>query len=248
MAEASVAAKLSHPSARVRSVRATAGAYLAISLAVLGTVVWGFWASYFGPLLAGAVHRPWFIHVHAVVFLGWVTLLIAQASFIAFGKVEQHRRIGRAGAFYGALVFGIGVAVSVAAPALRVRSGVQPERVASLVVLYDLVDIACFGGFFGAALITRRHQEWHKRWILSATTALLGAAVGRVIQDQWLYRAVWLSPLVASMVIDLSTRRRVHPVSLISLSVLFVVSFKVAIITMSPVWATVGRVLLRRFL
>jgi hypothetical protein len=87
-------------SVRVRSVRATAGAYLAISLAVLGTVVWGFWASYFGPLLAGAVHRPWFIHVHAAVFLGWVTLLIAQASLIAFGKVEQHRRIGRAGAFF----------------------------------------------------------------------------------------------------------------------------------------------------
>ena len=124
----------------------------------------------------------------------------------------------------------------------------QPERVASLVVLYNLVDIGCFGAFFAAALITRRHQEWHKRWILSAATALLGAAVGRVIQDQWLYRAVWLSPLVASMVIDLSTRRRVHPVSLISLSVFFVVSFKVDIIAMSPVWATVGRVLLRRFL
>jgi hypothetical protein len=176
-----------------------------------------------------------------------VALLIAQASLIAFGKVAQHRRLGRMGAFYGVLVFGVGLAVSIAAPALRVRSGVLPERFASLVVLYNLVDILCFGGFFAAALVTRRQPELHKRWILSATIALSGAAVGRVIQDPQLYRVVWLSPLVASMLIDLYTRRRLHVVSLVSLCALLVVSFKVAIIAMSPVWAAVGHTILGLF-
>jgi hypothetical protein len=218
--------------------------YLAISLAIAGTVVWGFWSSYFGPLIAGRATRPWFIHVHAAVFVGWVALLIAQTSFIATGNVAQHRRLGRVGAVYGALVFSVGFAVSIAAPALRVRSGLMPERIASLVVLYNLMDILCFGGFFVAALVTRRRTEWHKRWMLSATTALLGAAVGRVIQEPVLYRAVWLSPLVASMLVDLSTRRRVHLVSVVSLSVLLVASFKVDLMAMSPMWAAAGRTLL----
>jgi hypothetical protein len=244
MTEASVATTMSAPTARSSSDQSTALTYLAVSVAIAGTVVWGFWSSYFGPLIAGTVTRPWFIHGHAAVFLGWVALLITQASFIAFGKVALHRRVGRAGAFYGALVFGVGFAVSIAAPALRVRSGVLSERVASLVVLYNLVDILCFGGFFAAALVSRRRSEWHKRWILVATTALLGAAVGRVVQDQLIYRALWLSPLVALMVIDLSSRRRVHPASLIGVSILFVASFKVAIIAMSPVWAAIGRTLL----
>ena len=79
---------------------------------------------------------------------------------------------------------------------------------------------------------------------LRATSALLGAAVGRVIQDEWLYRAVWISPLVVVMLIDVSTRRRVHVVSLVGFAVLLVVSFKVALISMSPMWAAVGRWLL----
>ena len=234
----------SQTTARSPSAQSSAVAYLALSLAVAGIVVWGFWPSYFGPLIAGTAARPWFIHAHAAVFLGWVVLLVAQVSFIASGKVAQHRRIGRVGVFYGALVFGVGAAVSVAAPALRVRSGILTERIASLVVLYNLVDILCFGGFFAAALITRRRPELHKRWILCATSALLGAAVGRVIQDEWLYRAVWISPLVVVMLIDVSTRRRVHVVSLVGFAVLLVVSFKVALISMSPMWAAVGRWLL----
>ena len=166
MTEASITATMSRTTARSPSAQSAGLPYLAISLAIAGLVVWGFWQSYFGPLIARTATRPWFIHAHAAVFLGWVALLLAQVSFIAFGKVAQHRRVGRVGAFYGALVFAVGFAVSIAAPALRVRSGVLPERIASLVVLYNLVDILCFGGFFAAALIARRQPEWHKRWIL----------------------------------------------------------------------------------
>src|SRR4030095_12541465 len=82
MDETSISAPLSQTIARSSTVQSTALAYLAISLAIAGTVVWGFWPSYFGPLLAGSVTRPWFIHAHATVFLGWVALLIAQASLL----------------------------------------------------------------------------------------------------------------------------------------------------------------------
>ena len=41
----------------------------------------------------------------------------------------------------------------------------------------------------------RGHPELHKRLILNATVALLGAAVGRVLPVSFAYLVVWLSPL-----------------------------------------------------
>ena len=57
----------SQTTARSPSAQSAAVAYLALSLAVAGIVVWGFWPSYFGPLIAGTAARPWFIHAHAAV-------------------------------------------------------------------------------------------------------------------------------------------------------------------------------------
>ena len=239
MTEASITATMSRTTARSPSAQSAGLPYLAISLAIAGLVVRGFWPSYFGPLIAGTATRPWFIHGHAAVYLvgGLCSLRV---SFIAFGKVGHSIAASVAWALsIGALVFGVGFAVSIAAPALRVRSGVLPERIASLRWCSTTWWTYCASADSGRSADRSRQPEWHKRWILSATTALLGAAVGRMIQEPLVYRAVWLSPLVASMLIDLSRRQRVHLVSLISLSVLLVASFKVDIIAMSPVWAAV---------
>lgn len=43
-------------------------AYLGIALFFAGIVTWGFWRSYFDPLLSGTVDRPWIVHLHASVF------------------------------------------------------------------------------------------------------------------------------------------------------------------------------------
>jgi hypothetical protein len=38
----------------------------------------GFWPSYFGPLVHLTIERSAVIHVHAVVFVGWLVLFMAQ--------------------------------------------------------------------------------------------------------------------------------------------------------------------------
>jgi len=80
-------------------------AYLAIALLFAAIVTWGSWQSYFGPLLAGTVDRPWVVHLHAAVFVGWVLLLVAQAALVVAGRVRLHRQIGAAGMLYRAVVF-----------------------------------------------------------------------------------------------------------------------------------------------
>jgi hypothetical protein len=119
---------------------------------------------------------------------------------------------------------------------------------AAMVVLYNLTDILVFGGFFIAAIVCRRTPEWHRRLILSATVALAAAAVGRVLPSGSLaYLLVWLSPLFASIVVDLLIEHRLHPVSLISLPIFAVSFFKVDILSWSPIWPQVGRMFLIPF-
>ncbi len=115
-------------------------------------------------------------------------------------------------------------------------------------VLYNLTDVMSFAIFFVAAILARRRPELHMRLMLSATVALSGAAVGRVIQGRLLYVVVWLAPVLASMLVDVLTTRRVYAVSLGSLAVFAVMYQKVSIISSSVAVTAIGRALMAPFL
>lgn len=222
-------------------------AYLAIALFFAGLVGWGFWRSYFGPLLAGTVDRPWVVHLHAAVFVGWVLLLIAQATLVATGRVRLHRRIGAAGMLYGALVFLVGVLVSTLGPALRVRAGEFPIEVGGMVAIYSLADLLLFGAFLACAFAYRSRPDVHKQWVIAATAALGGAAIGRVLKtDSPEYLLTWLAPVLALIAIDLITRRRVRTVPLVSGALIVVAFFKNPLLP-APVWRDIGAALVRPF-
>jgi hypothetical protein len=124
----------------------------------------------------------------------------------------------------------------------------MPVARASLVVLYNLTDIFAFSGFFVTAMIYQRTPELHRRLILSATVALLSAAIGRVLTaGSLVYMLVWLSPIFASMAVDLWTKRRLYLVSIVSLAILVLTSFKVQVYSLSPLWQSVGHALIQPF-
>jgi hypothetical protein len=222
-------------------------AYLGIALLFAGLVTWGFWRSYFGPLISGTVDRPWVVHLHAAVFVGWVLMLVAQAALATTGQAHLHRQIGSAGMFYGAFVFLIGVLVSIGAPALRVRAGDFPVEVGGMVAILSLADLLLFGLFLTFAFTNRSRPQLHKQWIIAATAALGGAAVGRVLKtDSLEYLLVWLSPVLAMLVIDLVSRRRLTPVPFLS-GALIVVSFFKAELLAAPIWREIGRAMVSPF-
>ena len=224
----------------------TRGAYFAVTLLIAGIVAWGFWKTYYSQL-SERTDLPTIVHWHAAVFSAWVLVLSAQAAAVAAGRVRLHRRLGTAGMIYGALVFSVGLVVSVGAPALRVRAGNYPLEVGGVIVLYNLADMLLFGAFLALAFVCRNRPEPHKRWIIAATAALCGAAIGRVVPGNTLqYLLLWLSPLLALVAIDLATRRRVHPVPLAAAALIVVAFFKVPLFS-APVWRDVGGALLRPF-
>ena len=78
--------------------------YIATSVLMGLMAVVGFWPTYFGPLVRGTLSQPLLIHVHTVVFVGWLALFLTQVVLAAAGQVKWDLRLGRFGIGYGALV------------------------------------------------------------------------------------------------------------------------------------------------
>jgi hypothetical protein len=221
-------------------------AYFAIALLVAAIVAWGFWKTYYSQVSA-RTDLPSIVHVHAAAFSAWVLVLVAQAAVVAAGNVRLHRWIGTWAMIYGGIVFAVGLAVSVGAPAVRVRAGQFPLEVGGRVVLYNLTDMLLFGAFLAFAFWCRNRPELHKRWIIAASAALCGAALGRVVPGNTpQYLLLWLSPILAMIAVDLWTRGRVHWVPLVSAALLVVAFFKVPLYS-GPLWRDVGAALLGVF-
>lgn len=221
-------------------------AYFAIALLIAGIVGWGFWETYYTRAFARA-DLPAIVHVHAVVFSIWVLVLVVQAGAVVAGNIRLHRRLGTAGMLYGAFVFAVGLLVSVGAPALRVRSELYSLEVGGVIVLYNLIDMLLFGVFLALAFAYRDRPELHKRWIIAATAALCGAALGRVVPgNSPQYLLLWLSPVLSMIAIDLAVRRRVHWIPVASAALLVVAFFKVPLLA-APAWRELGRAVLRPF-
>ncbi|HVJ31268.1 MAG TPA: hypothetical protein VNA66_13225, partial [Gammaproteobacteria bacterium] len=137
--------------------------------------------------------------------------------------------------------------VSVGAPVVRVRAAFYSLEVGGLVALYNLTDMLLFGVFLALAFAYRNRPELHKRWIIAATAALCGAALGRVVPGSSpQYLLLWLSPLLALVAVDLATQRRVHWIPVVSSALLVVAFFKVPLYA-APIWREVGASLLRPF-
>jgi len=112
-----------------------------------------------------------------------------------------------------------------------------------------LADLLLFGAFLALAFAYRDVAELHKRWIISATAALAGAALGRPLaSDSPEYLAMWLSPILAMLCIDLATRRRVHFITLVAGALIVVAFYKVPLFAAVPNARVLGASLLQPFL
>lgn len=197
----------------------------------------GFWPTYFFRASTLAPLTPLY-HVHGALFMTWIFLFIAQTVLVAGRRTDIHRRLGVAGAILAALLFILGVIVSVE----TLRRGVGPVGIdARTFFAVPLADIIAFGVLVTAAIALRRHADWHKRLMLLATISLLTAAVGRFLVQIDAAGPVGLflgtDLFVAAVVVyDFVSRGRVHPATLWGSSM--VVLFKPLLLAagFTPAW------------
>lgn len=193
--------------------------FTGIALVILATVLVGFARSFFlRPLFPAWPSPPETIfYVHGALFSAWIALFIAQASFIAAGRADWHRRIGPFGALLAIAMIAIGVFGALTAA--KRASGFVGVPVPPLQFLaIPLFDMVLFATFIALGFRQRRDAQRHKRWMLLATISLITAAIARwpgvAPYGPLAYFALTDLFIIALAVFDFRTRGRLHPVTL----------------------------------
>jgi hypothetical protein len=193
---------------------------------------------------------PLRVHIHAVLFMGWVAIYLVQNILVSTGRVDLHRRLGWLAAGWMVAMTVSGIVVTV----LVVRNGTTPFFFQPLQFLvFDPVAVLTFAGLTTAAIILRRRTEWHRRLHFCGMTMLLAPAFGRLLPlpllQPWSWEATFavtlLFPLFG-MWSDHRRRGRVHPAWLWGVAAVLASFVLVEALTYGPAgtaiyeWATEG--------
>jgi hypothetical protein len=116
-------------------------------------------------------------HIHGLVATLWLGLHFTQAKLIAARRVALHKKIGIFTACVGAVLAVQALSLGIEGVAAgRAPPGRDPLQFLSV----PIGTTSMFVLFLGAALLVRKRREWHKRFMLLATMALLLPAAGRL--------------------------------------------------------------------
>jgi hypothetical protein len=186
--------------------------FLGLAIAIAGTVILGFG----GFIIIGVSHfnSPWWVHVHAVTFMGWIGLYLLQNLLIVRGAIPIHRQVGRLMAVWAMWMVIVGSVLlwlSIAA-----HRSPSPLFSAAMLIAMDEINVIVFAALVGAGLWLRRKTDWHRRLMLSATVSIIAPALGRitVMAGGFSWRNIILMELaflVVAMGFDLFNRGRIHP-------------------------------------
>lgn len=195
-------------------------------------------------------NAPLVVHVHAVVFMGWVGIVLTQAWLATSGNIAWHRSVGRLAVVWTAALLVFGTLVTVT----TVQSGrtaffFQPQHF----LIANPMTLLGFLGLFGAAVALRRRPDWHARLQIGAFVMLMGPGFGRLIPmpflTPWAFEIACLVALVfpaIGILRDWREHRRPHPAWFWSLGILIGTLLLARAIGFSPVgeaiygWVTAG--------
>ena len=154
--------------------------FTGMALAILATVIVGFSRSFFLRPLFPEWPSPseTIFYVHGAVFTAWIVLMVAQASLVAGGRTELHRKIGPFSAVLAVAMVVLGTLGALIA-ARRATGFVQIPVPPLQFLAIPIFDMILFGTFVWLAIAQRRNPQAHKRWMLLATVNLVTAAIAR---------------------------------------------------------------------
>ncbi len=121
---------------------------------------------------------PAILHVHAILFFGWVVICALQSWFAATGRTQLHRPLGWLGAAWALVMLPVGFALMLH----RVGAGQTPFFFQPQVFLIgNLATLGCFAVLTAAAIAMRRDTGWHRRLHLGSLACLMGPGFGRLL-------------------------------------------------------------------
>lgn len=151
--------------------------HLVMAGTCLGIAVAGFAPTYWRGLVSGTFRGGPLVHLHSLVFYGWMILLTVQAALIAGGRTGRHRSLGLAGIALATMLVISGMAVSIAGGVRAEDAGYGREARAFMIVSWSAM--AVFGTLVWLAIANIGRPDRHRRLMLAATISMLGAPIAR---------------------------------------------------------------------
>lgn len=188
---------------------------------------------------------PWPVHLHAVVFMGWVGLFVAQVWLATRGPLRLHRRLGLAAIPYIPLIVIVGTATIVRM--LRLGT-VPPMWTPAYFFVMNMMALVGFATLTVAALWLRRRTDWHRRLMICGMAALVITPVNRLMPVSVLFAvmsavsalAILLFP-IAGIIADRRRGGAVHPAWLYGLCTLLLTGITTELLGRSEAAATATR-------
>jgi hypothetical protein len=158
---------------------------------------------------------PMIYHVHAVIFMGWIALVLVQHVSAAAGNWRLHAVMGRLAYLWVPAMVVTGTALMVV---VARRTGGPFFFHKSEFLISNVAVLWCFGGLAWWALRRQRHTGWHRRLMLCSLAVLLGPGLGRLLPMPLMIPYAWtvtqiltfLFPVIG-MVADRRRIGHVHP-------------------------------------
>ena len=202
-----------HRAAPATAERAERRFFFIMALLMASTVVAGFSVNLTMGRSTFAV--PLVFHVHAIVFMSWLALYVAQNGLIAADNVRLHRRVGTIA--FGLVPLMVVMGATIVVVALR-RSGGPFFFNQNEFLISNPCGLLCFAALVVAALRQRRYTGWHRRLMLCAMAILTGPGLGRLLPMPLLMPNAWavvfagtlVFPAIA-MAADFRRYGRIHP-------------------------------------
>ncbi|HEY6816027.1 MAG TPA: hypothetical protein VI168_10850 [Croceibacterium sp.] len=168
-------------------------------LAMCFFVFGGFGMHSFVPALQGDFPpAPPVVHLHGVVFIGWMLLLLVQSSLVSAGNVRLHRALGTWGIAQGTATILIGLMMQLVASGRGHAAG-RPAGTDGLYL--GLLAFLGFALLFALAIGNRTRPDIHRPLILFAMLPVIPPGVNRFwanalglddpIPTFWLYLTLW---------------------------------------------------------
>jgi hypothetical protein len=194
------------------------------------------------------------VHLHALLFTGWLVLLTVQMMLVRGHRLDLHRRLGLAMAWLipAMVVIALATAWTVQRQVAALPGPQDPQFIS-----INLTDMLGFATLAGAAILLRRDPPAHKRLMLLSLFYLSTAGFARV----WLltigpagtdtfwgfFIAFNLGgdiPVVLLGAYDLATRGRLHPAYVVGAGWILANELAAAWLYFSPGWKMISLKLL----
>src|SRR4051812_47415012 len=161
------------------------------------------------------IFSPISVHVHGLLFMGFLGLYVTQNFLVATGNVAVHKKLGWLAAVMVPAMIVAALYVIVA----MLRRGAVPFFFTPLYFLaMDTMILTSFVVLVGAAIRLRRRTDWHRRLMFCGMAAFTGNGLGRLLPMPLLIPYAGEAAVAASlffpiwgMVADRRRDARIHP-------------------------------------